>query len=91
MKNQRTHSEDFAVLAGKGSAVLLLLAATFCTLQGTVSQYSNLGRIVRIAVSVLRWVIPAVAKANLCQATALSQHLLPLLASVWPLLCFIAR
>jgi hypothetical protein len=91
MNNHKRQSRDFAAWAGKFAAILFTLVATLCTLQGTTSQFGNLDRIVTITVSVLRWAIPVVTQTDLCEAAALPQHLLPLLASVWPVLCFIAQ
>jgi uncharacterized membrane protein len=91
MQTRHRQSEIIVAIAGKALAALFVLAAAFCTLFGTASQYSNLDRIIRIALSVLRWVIPVVAQGHLCQAGAPPQHLLLFVASVWPVFCFIAR
>jgi hypothetical protein len=75
--------------------VLFVLPTLFCRFSGAAALGCNLlGKAARVALALLRSVILLAdwqaVSACLWEDSRLLQHLLQIMASIWPLLCFMA-
>ena len=93
MTGQFTYSRNVKPIVGVAIAGFVL-ATEFCKLGGAAAQGCNLlDKTAWVALEVLRPVILAAwqsVPACLCGDSRFLQHLLQIVASIWPLLCVIA-